>query len=168
MYGNANEVSKKKNHVCMHSCNLLFSLFVPDNSNTLPPKAAACNLLQHLAHFLRNPLQEPAVQEEKEKKNYWRPLVRPKGVFTLKCLSQMSLQSFYNQLLKTPEVWSMSKIKDQSHCFLPLLPHTINSGCDHMTSTHNTWLYSVSNKCLLKLIGKISISVTADLVKMNP
>lgn len=54
----------------MHSCNLLLSLFVPDNSNTLPPKAAACNLLQHLAHFLRNPLQEPAVQEEKEKKNY--------------------------------------------------------------------------------------------------
>lgn len=120
---------RKKNHVCMHSCNLLFSLFVPDNSNTLPPKAAACNLLQHLAHFLRNPLQEPAVQEEKEKKNYWRPLVKPKGVFSLKCLSQMSLQSFYNQLLKTPEkceVWA--KIKDQSHCFLPLPPTQLIQG----------------------------------------
>lgn len=72
MYGNDNEVSKKKkkNYVCMHSCNLLLSLSEPDNSNTLPLKAAACNLLQHLAHFLRNPLQEPAVQEEKEKNNY--------------------------------------------------------------------------------------------------
>ena len=79
------------------------TLSEPDNSNTLPPKAAACNLLQHLAHFLRNPLQEPAVQEEKEKNNYWRPLVRPKGVFSFKCLSQMSLSSFYSQLLKTPE-----------------------------------------------------------------
>lgn len=43
------------------------TLSQPDKSNTLP-QAAACNLLQHLAHFLRNPLQEPAVQEEKEKK----------------------------------------------------------------------------------------------------
>lgn len=34
---------------------------------TPTPPAAACNLLQDLAHFLRNPLQEPAVQEEKEK-----------------------------------------------------------------------------------------------------
>lgn len=54
----------------MHSCNLLLSLSEPDNYNTLPLKAAVCNLLQHLAHFLRNPLQEPAVQEEKEKNNY--------------------------------------------------------------------------------------------------
>lgn len=45
------------------------TLSQPDKSNTLP-QAAACNLLQHLAHFLRNPLQEPAVQEEKEKNNY--------------------------------------------------------------------------------------------------
>lgn len=60
----------KYNHVCMHSCNLLLSLSEPDIYNTLPLKAAVCNLLQHLAHFLRNPLQEPAVQEEKEKNNY--------------------------------------------------------------------------------------------------
>lgn len=53
-----------------HATCFSHSLFEPDNSNTLPPKAAACNLLQHLAHFLRNPLQEPAVQEEKEKNNY--------------------------------------------------------------------------------------------------
>lgn len=59
----------KNNHVCMHSCNLLLSLSTPDTSPP-SPKAAACNLLPHLAHFLRNPLQEPAVQEEKEKNNY--------------------------------------------------------------------------------------------------
>lgn len=69
MYGNANEVSKKKS-ACIHATCFSHFLFEPDNSNTLPPKAAACNLLQHLAHFLRNPLQEPAVQEEKEKNNY--------------------------------------------------------------------------------------------------
>lgn len=95
----------------MHSCNLLLSLSEPDNSNTLPLKAAACNLLQHLAHFLRNPLQEPAVQEEKEKNNYWRPLVRPKGVLSLKCLSQMSLKSFYSQLCEnTRKIWNVNKI----------------------------------------------------------
>lgn len=55
---------------CTHATCFSHSLFEPENSNTLPPKAAACNLLQHLAHFLRNPLQEPAVQEEKEKNNY--------------------------------------------------------------------------------------------------
>lgn len=70
MYGNANEVSKKKKSACTHATSFSHSLFEPANSNTLPPKAAACNLLQHLAHFLRNPLQEPAVQEEKEKNNY--------------------------------------------------------------------------------------------------
>lgn len=71
--------------------------------NTLPLKAAACNLLQHLAHFLRNPLQEPVVQEEKKKNNYWRPLVRPKGVFSLKCLSQMSKIILIVSYVKTPE-----------------------------------------------------------------
>lgn len=72
MYGNDNEVSKKKKKRCLHALMQLASLtlFEPDNSNTLPLKAAACNLLQHLAHFLRNPLQEPVVQEEKEKNNY--------------------------------------------------------------------------------------------------
>lgn len=56
---------------CTHASCFSHSLSLePDNSKTLPPKAAACNLLQHLAHFLRNPLQEPAVQEEKEKNNY--------------------------------------------------------------------------------------------------
>lgn len=94
----------KNNHVCMHSCNLLLSLSLSLTTLTPPPpKAAACNLLQHLAHFLRNPLQEPAVQEEKEKNNYWRPLVRPKGMSSLKHPSQMSLKSFYSQLLKTPK-----------------------------------------------------------------
>lgn len=48
-----------------HSLSLSLTTLTPS-----PPKAAACNLLQHLAHFLRNPLQEPAVQEEKEKNNY--------------------------------------------------------------------------------------------------
>lgn len=72
MYGNDNEVSKKKKKMsaCTHATCFSHSLFEPDNSNTLPLKAAACNLLQHLAHFLRNPLQEPVVQEEKEKNNY--------------------------------------------------------------------------------------------------
>ena len=94
----------KNNHVCMHSCNLLLSLSLSLTTLTPPPpKAAACNLLQHLAHFLRNPLQEPAVQEEKEKNNYWRPLVRPKGMSSLKHPSQMPLKSFYSQLLKTPK-----------------------------------------------------------------
>lgn len=56
--------------ICMHSCNLLLSLSFSLTTLIPSPKAAACNLLQHLAHFLRNPLQEPAVQEEKEKNNY--------------------------------------------------------------------------------------------------
>lgn len=91
---------------------------------TLPLKAAACNLLQHLAHFLRNPLQEPAVQEEKEKNNYWRPLVKPKGVFSLKCLSPKPLNLFYSQLREnTRKIWDVSRMKDQSlNCFLTLRP----------------------------------------------
>lgn len=118
------------------------------NSNTLPPKAAACNLLQHLAHFLRNPLQEPAVQEEKEKNNYWRPLVRPKGVFSLKRPSQMSLKSFYSQLLKTPK-------KSGTRTKLRTSPIVASSlYFPTQLALHNPWLYNVTNKRLLKLIGK--------------
>lgn len=71
MYGNDNEVSKKKKS--LHALMQLASLSLCLSLTTLIPsplKAAACNLLQHLAHFLRNPLQEPVVQEEKEKNNY--------------------------------------------------------------------------------------------------
>lgn len=68
MYENANEVSKKNLHAFMQLASLTLSFSL---TTLIPsPKAAACNLLQHLAHFLRNPLQEPAVQEEKEKNNY--------------------------------------------------------------------------------------------------
>lgn len=89
---------------CSHATCFSLSLFEPDNLKTLPPKAAACNLLQHLAHFLRNPLQEPAVQEGEKKRTITEDLwLRPKGVFSLKYPSQMSLKSFYSQLLKPPK-----------------------------------------------------------------
>lgn len=63
---------KKKKKKCLHALMQLASLALclSLTTLTLPLRAAACNLLQHLAHFLRNPLQEPAVQEEKEKNNY--------------------------------------------------------------------------------------------------
>lgn len=67
MYGNAKMLVTKCMSACIHATS--FSPWASQSSTPPPntPPAAACNLLQDLAHFLRNPLQEPAVQEEKEK-----------------------------------------------------------------------------------------------------
>uniref|UniRef100_A0A2D4I3M0 Uncharacterized protein n=1 Tax=Micrurus lemniscatus lemniscatus TaxID=129467 RepID=A0A2D4I3M0_MICLE len=48
----------------MLSCNWLSPILL--GLTPSPQKAAACNLLQHVAHFLRYPLQEPAIREEKK------------------------------------------------------------------------------------------------------
>lgn len=68
MYGGAKVLVTKCMSACIHATS--FSPWASQSTTPHPPTppAAACNLLlQDLAHFLRNPLQEPAVQEEKEK-----------------------------------------------------------------------------------------------------
>lgn len=111
---------------CTHATCFSHSLFEPDNSNTLPPKAAACNLLPTSCPFPQKPSSGTCSPGGKRKEQLLKTFGKTKRAVQFK-VSIPNVSKIILQLAieNTRKIWNMNKIKNQSPtCFLTSLPHT--------------------------------------------